>query len=83
MLGVLFAVLSIVVLLGWIVRRREIRETVEGERPMVTDEVLRRILSEGELEVPEEEPLDEEEIRDAEDEFWDQTGWDDPEEFRP
>ncbi len=83
MLGTLFAVLSVIVLIGWLVQRREVRETVEGRRPVVTDDHLREILDRGTVDVGEEEPLDEEEIREAEDEFWEGSEWEDPEAFHP
>lgn len=83
MLGILFAVLSVVVLAGWLVQRREVRETVEGRRPVVTDDTLREIMEHGSFEATEDEPLDEEEIREAEDEFWEGSEWDDPEAFHP
>lgn len=75
----LFLVLAVVVVLAGVLSRRRVRRTVEGDQPVVSDEVLRRILEEGALESEEEEPLDEESIREAEDRFWDES-WDEPEE---
>lgn len=83
MLGAVFAVLSVVVVLAWLERRRRIRDTVEGRRPVVTDEQLREILEDGAIEFDRPAELDEEEIREAEDRFWDEADWDPPEEYHP
>lgn len=83
MIGWIFAVLSVVVLLGWVERRRRIRRTIRGDRPLVGDDQLRQIMRDGRVEVDDPGELDEEEIRRAEDRFWDESAWDDPEEFRP
>jgi hypothetical protein len=80
MLGTFFIILAAVVLAGGLMARTRIRRTVEGDAPVVTDEVLRRILEEGEVPPEEVDPLDEEEIREAEDRFWEEE-WDEPEEF--
>lgn len=47
--------------------------------PRVDDEAIDRILRHGTLE-REDEPLDEEEIARAEEEFWEES-WDEPEEY--
>jgi hypothetical protein len=44
------------------------------------DEAIERILRHGTLGIPDEEPLDEDEIARAEAEFWDES-WDDPDEY--
>lgn len=80
MLGTLFVILAAVVLLGGLLRRRHVRRTVEGEEPVVTDELLRTLLDQAGRGEEESEPLDEDEIRRAEDEFWGQE-WDEPEEW--
>jgi uncharacterized membrane protein len=77
----LFALLAAVVLAGGLAARRRMQETREGKRPVVTDEVLRRIMEKGEIE--EEDPLDEDEIREAEERFWDESRWEDPDEYHP
>jgi hypothetical protein len=74
----LFLVLAGVVVIAGALARQRVRRTVEGKRPVVSDEVLRRILEEGAVSPEEEEPLDEDAARDAEDRFWDET-WDEPE----
>jgi len=78
-LAYLFLVLAATVVLAGVLSRRRVGRTVEGDRPVVSDEVLRKILEEGSVESEEEEPLDEESIREAEDRFWDES-WDEPEE---
>jgi hypothetical protein len=80
MLGTLFIILAAIVLAGGLLSRRRIRDTVEGDVPLVTDEVMRRILEEGDVSPDDDEPLDEDRIREAEDRFWDEE-WDRPEEF--
>lgn len=80
----LFGLLALLVAGAWWVQRRQVRDVLEGRRPVVDDEVLDRILGEGRVEFGEEpeEPLDEEAAREAEDRFWEED-WDEPEEFRP
>jgi hypothetical protein len=82
MSGVLFLVLAAVVLVaGWLVRRR-VRRIRTGRGPIVSDELLRSILDDDALrELDDAEPLDEDEIRKAEDEFWDDE-WRDSDEWR-
>jgi hypothetical protein len=60
-------------------RLREVRPPVHP--PRIDDEALRRILEEGTLTVPDEEPLDMEEASEAEEDFWSES-WDEPEEYR-
>lgn len=67
-----------VIIAGWLTRRTILR-TVRNEEPMITDELLRRVLEEGSVEHPgADEPLDEDRIRAEEDRFWSES-WDDPE----
>lgn len=80
MVTTLFLILAGIVLAGGLVARRRVRGAVDGDVPVVTDEVMRRILEEGEAVPEEDEPLDEERIREAEDRFWDEE-WDRPEEL--
>lgn len=80
---ILSALLGLVLAGGWMARRR-VRRAVRGERLVVTDEVLRRILSEGAAgdgDDAEDEPLDLPRIREAEDRFLDEAEWDEPEPF--
>lgn len=84
MLSELFIALSIVVLAIWWMRRRRLRQTVEGRRPVVSDELLEEILDRGTVRLdddPDEDELDEDAIREAEDRFWESSGWEDPEEY--
>jgi hypothetical protein len=80
MLTGLLTVLSVLVLAGWWIRRRHLRQTLRGRRPVATDDVLREIRDEASVNRA-EEGLDEEEIRQAEDRFWEEAEWDDPEEY--
>lgn len=52
-----------------------------GERPVVDDDAIRRIIEEGRLTTSAEEPLDMEEAAREEDEFWSES-WDEPDEYR-
>lgn len=81
MLGTFFIILAAIVLLGGIIRRRRVQHTVQSGRPIVGDELLRSILRDSEENHEDEEPLDEDEIRAAEDEFWEEN-WDDPDAWR-
>jgi hypothetical protein len=82
MLGSLFLLLAIVVMVGALVMRKRVHRTVQGERPITGDDpVLEEILSGGEGWREDDEPLDEEHIRDEEDRFWEQE-WEDPEDWR-
>lgn len=77
------AVLSVCALVVGYIARRRIRDRIRRRTPVVTDDVLRTILSEGALEAidGDDEPLDEDAIRAAEDEFWGDE-WDEPEAWR-
>lgn len=78
------AVLSACALVVGYLARRRIRDAIRGTGPIVTDEVLRRILSEGAIEDldGEDEPLDDDAIRAAEEEFWEDEWGDEPEVWR-
>lgn len=74
-LGLLMALLAVA---GGLLARRKLRA---GRRKSVlSDDMVRRIEEEGRLRVDVPEPLDLDEIREEEDEFWAQT-WDKPEEL--
>lgn len=83
---ILFGLLALLVFGAWWSRRRRVRDVISGRKPVVTDEVLDRILGEGRVEFsesgPDDDPLDEDAAREAEDRFWDED-WDEPEEFHP
>jgi len=82
MSGTLFLLLAVVALVGGFLMRSRVRKTLEGREPMTDDPVLRDILAQSDTwEADEGEPLDEDEIREAEDRFWEQE-WDRPEDWR-
>jgi hypothetical protein len=54
---------------------------VDSRDPMTDDPVLREILSQKDGEPDPAPPLDEDEIREAEDQFWEEE-WDRPEDWR-
>lgn len=49
--------------------------------PRVDDRALERILATGRLEDDRDEPLDVEAAQRAEEEFWSESSWDEPEEY--
>ena len=76
MTGYLFMALAVLVAVaGWRFRHRLRRETRSG----VTDEIVRQIETRGRVDAEDVEPLDLEQVRAEEDEFWAET-WDEPEE---
>lgn len=83
MLGTLFFLLAVLAVVAGLLFRGRLRRTVDGEEPMTDDPLLRRILAESDADRPGdwEPPLDEEAIREAEDEFWSES-WDQPEDWR-
>ncbi len=82
MLSTVFFLMAVVVILGALLVRSRVRRRLEGRDPMTDDPVLRDILAQSDTGPEEEgEPLDEEEIREAEDQFWEQE-WDQPEDWR-
>lgn len=70
--------LVLVLAAAWRLRSR--REQVRRRPLRVDDAAIEQILRQGSLTVPDDEPLDEEEIARAEREFW-QESWDEPEEY--
>ncbi len=76
MTGYLFVVLAVLVAVaGWRVRHR-LRDKA---RSGVTDEIVHQIETLGRVDADDVEPLDLEQARAEEDEFWAQS-WDEPEE---
>jgi membrane protein implicated in regulation of membrane protease activity len=74
--GYLFVALAaLVAVAGWRVLHRLRRETRSG----VTDEIVHQIETLGRVDAEDVEPLDLEQVRAEEDEFWAET-WDEPEE---
>lgn len=74
----LWSVLALLAVLGWLRVRARLRAKREREKPEVDDRALRRILEEGRLETDEDEPLDPEEAAEEERRFWEES-WDEPE----
>ena len=76
MTGYLFVALAVLVAVaGWRFRQRLRHQTRSG----VTDEIVRQIETLGRVDAEDVEPLDLEQVRAEEDEFWAET-WDEPEE---
>ncbi len=81
MLGTLFFLLAALVVIGGVLMRGRVRRVVDSRDPMTDDPVLREILSQQDGEPDLAPPLDEDEIREAEDQFWEEE-WDRPEDWR-
>ncbi len=81
MLGTLFFLLAALVVVGGLLFRGRLRRTVDGRDPMTDDPLLREILAESDADIPEDPPLDEDAIREAEDDFWSES-WDQAEDWR-
>jgi hypothetical protein len=80
--GTLFLLLAVVVVVGGLLMRSRFQRSVEGRDPMTDDPVLKEILARGDAPpLEEDEPLDEEAAREAEDRFWEEE-WDRPEDWR-
>lgn len=72
--------LGVAIVYGFAQRRRALRDRL---RPQTLDDAaVDRIIQEGELRVDEPEPLDLDEIEEAEREFWQNESWDPAEEER-
>ncbi len=80
MSGFLLYLLLVLVLAGGLLRLRQ-RRRWRARTPEVDDEALHRILTEGRLEVEEDEPLDPDLIEEEERRFWEEERWDGAEEF--
>lgn len=80
----IIAVVSACALVVGYLARRRIRDAIRGRTPIITDDVLRTILTEGAIEAldRDDEPLDDDAIRAAEDEFWEEDWGGDPEAWR-
>jgi hypothetical protein len=79
---VLLVLICLLTLILWVaaVRRVLARRTRRRQRVVVDDEAIERILRHGTLITGEDEPLDEDEIARAEQEFWEES-WDEPDEY--
>lgn len=76
--SVVFLGLALLVLLAGLLARRRVNRARDDRR--LSDEMIRRIERVGRIEFEADEPLDLDEIRREEDEFWSRT-WDEPEEL--
>jgi uncharacterized membrane protein YccC len=56
------------------------RAASAAEDSVLTDEMIRQIEQEGWIELEEDEPLDLNEIRELEEQFWEES-WDEPDEW--
>lgn len=81
MLGTLFLIMAVFVVLAAVWSRRRVRRRLDGDEPITGDPLLREILSERDAWEEDEEPLDEDRIREEEDRFWAEE-WDPPEDWR-
>lgn len=83
MSGTLFLILALVVFLSGLVARGRVRRAVKDRSAGVSDDLLRSILDEDELRaLDDDEPLDEDAIRRAEEEFWEEDSWTDADDWR-
>ena len=73
--GMLLALLAVG---GGLLYRSRLGRVVRGDRPLITDELLRQIEAGGEVEI--DEPLDHDEIREEEARFLDEYQWEEPDE---
>ncbi len=76
--SLLFLGIALLVLLAGLLARRRVERSKREEG--LSDEMVRRIEREGSVRFEARSPLDLDEIRREEDEFWAQT-WDEPEEL--
>ncbi len=74
------AALGAVIVLAWIRRRRSLRERIREASSRVDDRAVEEIIRRGVLEVEGDEPLDLDEIAEAERAFWETEEWDRAEE---
>jgi hypothetical protein len=79
MMGTLFLFLAVLVVAAGLLSRVRYRRVSRGEETVGSDAFLKELLGgEGGAE---DEGVDEDEIREAEDRFWEED-WDEPEEWR-
>ena len=76
-MGVPAVILALLAIAGGVLYRNRVRDYVGRRRGMVDDDMIRRIETQGRVDV--EDPLDLDEVRREEDRFWSET-WDRPEE---
>lgn len=76
-LGILFALLAIIAVM--LQRKRVPRSGGGDSADRVDDDAIRRIEEVGRLEL--DEPIDLEHIREEENRFWEESSWEEPEEY--
>ena len=77
----LWLALALLAILGGAGVRRLLRAR-SGRQPfLIDDDEIRQIEETGMLEVGPDEPLDQDEIDAAERRFWDESSWDEPEQW--
>ncbi|MDT8367935.1 MAG: hypothetical protein RQ745_01920 [Longimicrobiales bacterium] len=74
--ALLLAALSLLVVVGWRVRRRRLRERLARPPIEVDDDTVRTIEEGGRVSTPEDDPLDFGEIEAEEERFWKDERWD-------
>lgn len=77
-MGGLALLMTVLAILGGLAARRRVQSSREAER--LSDDMIRQIETRGWVDV-EDEPLDIESAREAEEQFWDESTWDEPEQF--
>lgn len=70
------AALGALIVWAWLRRRRALKERIDGAAPRVDDDAVKEILRRGVLDLPDDDPLDLDEIARAERDFWETEGWD-------
>lgn len=76
-MGVSAVLLAVLAIAGGVLYRNRVRDYVGRRRDVVDDDMIRRIESQGTVDV--EDPIDMDEVRREEERFWSET-WDRPEE---
>ena len=79
-MSIIWTALAIIVLWAGLRHRHRIDAARRGDAPAIDDEAIDRIIQEGRLPTQEEEALDLDAAREAEEEFLDEY-WDEPEEY--
>lgn len=78
---IFWIVLGVLIVLAGVRYRQRLAAT-RGASQRLGDDDVRRIIDEGSFPREDDDSLDMDEARRAEEEFWDES-WDEPEEYRP
>ena len=78
-MGLFWAVVVLLVLVGFAQARKRLRDRLEG--PALDDDAIRAIEETGFLSAELDEPLDLEEIEGEERRFWEEESWDEADEW--